>query len=138
MSKNRKPAAIPLSHVLERPDFLARSLKVERRFAENNPQLYDALVDLMTEKAAVGQRFENGRRRGTIGPIRAAIRRNLAGDATLTNEQLWQLLMAKPPKGLTFCDNRLGRYIEGPLASKNTGWDRFRNMAAEERKRLSG
>jgi hypothetical protein len=137
--KKKKPTAIPLSHLLGHPDILNRSLKTERRFAENDPRLYDALIDLLTEKAAAGQVFENGRKPGTISPIRAAIRKALAAGAELSNEQLWRMLVAKPPRGFTFYDTkRLGRYIEGSTADKGMEWARFRNICAEERKRLSG
>ena len=138
MSKKKtpKPTGIPLESFLDNPKDLARHLKVEPRFAENNPPLYSAFIDTMAEHAAFGRPFKKGRKANTVSPIRRAIRRALKANPTLKNAQLWAQIGKAPPKGYTFQDNRLGKYIEGPSAGSDMSYARFRNVASEERKAL--
>jgi len=138
MSKKKTPkqTSIPLGALLDRDGELARHLKAEHRFAENNPKLYGALLDMMSDGAAHGRKFITGRKSGTVSPIRKAIQKALKANPTLKNAQLWMQIGKAPPKGYTFQDNRIGKYIEGQSAGSNMGYDRFCNVAAEERKAL--
>jgi hypothetical protein len=137
MSKKKittAPKAIPLDALLTSPA-TARALKLERQFADNSPQLYEALIDLMADRAATGQKFKAGRKPGTGGQIRMAIRKALAKAPALRNKALWERIKSNPPRGFTFFETaRFGRYIEGPHADDGMGYSRFCNVASEERK----
>lgn len=67
------------------------------------------------------------------GPIRKAIRRLLKRAPGMRNAELWAEIASNPPRGWTAFDNRLGRYFEGPGAGENMNWQRFCNIASEER-----
>jgi len=69
------------------------------------------------------------------GPIRKAIERLLKRKPDMTNAELWVAIAAKPPRGWSACDNRLGRYLEAPSVG-NVSLARFKNIASEVRKAL--
>ena len=69
------------------------------------------------------------------GPIRAAIARELRKNPKIKNLELFRILTGKPPKGWTFCDNDVGRYIEGP-GGKNMGYSRFSEVCLAERNKI--
>jgi hypothetical protein len=83
-----------------------------------------------------GKKFSVGRKVGTVGPVRAAIRRYLKRSPTARTAEIWSSLESKPPRGWEFFDNRFGRYIEtnGP---ESTSYRRFGNIVSEERKLLA-
>lgn len=95
-----------------------------------------ALVDEFLK--TVAEKFIAGRKPGTAGPIRKAIRRLLEKSPDLKNAGLWAELSVKPPKGWTFFDNHLGKYAEGPKGGQNMNYSTFRNVAALERKAFKG
>lgn len=66
------------------------------------------------------------------GPIRVAIAKQLKKNTSLKNPELFRIIASKPPKGWTFYDNSVGRYIEGP-GNKNMDYARFCNVCSEER-----
>lgn len=76
------------------------------------------------------------------GPVRKAIERLLKKQPSMKNAELWQALKTRPPKGYTVCENRQGRYIEGPTPRDRSNnrpemtEARFRNICAEVRKEL--
>ena len=83
-----------------------------------------------------GNKF-TGRKPGAIGTVRKFIRAALKKNPATTNDQLWAAIVKRPPRDWSPIESpRLGRYVEGPTAAENVGWPRFRNIAAEERKRL--
>src|SRR4029434_8626908 len=82
----------------------------------------------------LGRKMTAGRKPGTVGPIRLAIRTVLAKTPAIKNDPLWEVLKAKPPQGWTFYENKLGRYIEGPKPTDGMGWRSFCNAASDERK----
>lgn len=84
-----------------------------------------------------GKKFKEGRQSGTKGPIRREIARLLKKQPKATVEELWMAIKARPPKGCTVMENRLGRYIEGPGAGKEMQYARFRNVCILERKALT-
>lgn len=53
----------------------------------------------------------------------------------MTNPALWGAIKAKPPRGWEVCENRVGKYIEGPNMA-NMSYERFCNVCGEERKKL--
>lgn len=86
------------------------------------------------EAATMSKNFTDGRKKGSIGPVRRFIRKTLKGKPKATNEALWDAIKAKPPKGWTPMENaRHGRYIEGPASDDEVKWTTFCNYAAKER-----
>lgn len=92
----------------------------------------------MLDAARIGVKFKRGRKPKTGGPIRKAIARLLAKSPDMKNAELWKAIDSKPPRGWTVCDNRSGKYIEGPKASDGMNYARFCNVAAEERRTRKG
>jgi len=85
-----------------------------------------------------GAKFSPGRDKGAGGPVRRAIKALLTKAPGMKNAELWERVKARPPRGWTAYDNRVGRYIEGPTPAQVTSYSRFCNIAAEERKALRG
>ena len=81
--------------------------------------------------------FPPGRPKGAVGPIRKAIAKLLKANHAMKNAQLWDALKVQPPRGWAFCENRAGKYVEGPKAADNMAYARFCNVCAEERKNLT-
>ena len=92
----------------------------------------------MLDAAKAGVKFKQGRKPNTSGPIRKAIVRLLAASPDMKNAELWGAIKAKPPRGWKVCDNRVGKYIEGPKASDGMNYARFCNVASEARKQNKG
>jgi hypothetical protein len=88
-------------------------------------------VDALRKSAALGRKFNVGRKPGTGGPIRKAIAALLRGNPTLKPRELWRTLKEDPPNGWAFCENSLGKYIDGP-AGHNMSYARFSNVCKEE------
>jgi hypothetical protein len=92
---------------------------------------------LQVQKLALrGRKFELGRKPGSAGPIRRAIVRALKCDPSLKPRDLWAMLADAPPRGWTFRENRVGKYIEGPKGGQGMSYARFQNVAKEERDKL--
>ena len=71
------------------------------------------------------------------GPVKAFIRASLEKKPDAKNEELWDAIMARPPKGWKAMETiRLGRYLEGPKPSDEVKWKSFCTYAWSERKRL--
>jgi len=86
--------------------------------------------------ARTGKKFtDNAGKLRKGGPIRRAIARELKNNRALKNRDLWQILANKPPKGWTFNDNNLCKYIEGPKAGDGMGYGRFSEICLEERQK---
>ena len=90
-------------------------------------------LENLTPVARLGKKFSSGRKVGTVGPVRAAIRRYLKKRPYAKTAEIWGHFESKPPRGWEFFNNRLGRYIEtkGP---ESTSYRRFGNIVSEERK----
>ena len=85
--------------------------------------------------ADTGRRFRGGRKAGSAGPVRLAIRRVLSRNSTASALQVWEAINTRPPKGMALYDSpRLGKYIE-TKGRKDTGWARFQTIVSEERNR---
>jgi hypothetical protein len=102
------------------------------RYAVSRGKLAGLRV-LAGEQAEHGQRFKEGRKNGTSGPIRKAIARLLAKTPTMKNPELWSAIKKNPPRGWQAFDSpRLGKYLEsGPQQSMT--YKTFCNICAEER-----
>jgi DNA-binding transcriptional MerR regulator len=91
--------------------------------------------ELLIPKAKLGKKFSAGRKPGTAGPVRRAIRRYLKSDSQARAAQIWSGLKSKPPKGMEFYESSQGPYIwtEG---HGQTQYAQFRNLVTMERQLL--
>ena len=80
----------------------------------------------------LGQKFMDGRKVNTGGPIRKAIARLLKKNPAMKNPELWAAVTAMPPRGWTVYGDR--KYLEGP-GVKNMSQGRFFTVCGEERKK---
>lgn len=123
------------------PDEIYQEIITLAHFQEAARRGKEAGLALLTDpdhagQAIQGKKFRDGRKPGTISPVRKFIRAALKKNPASTNNELWDAIVKRPPKGWTPIESpRLGRYIERPRPAGNVGWARFRNIAAEERKR---
>ncbi len=99
--------------------------------------ILSAYAGLDFHTTEVGRKFIKGRKPNTGGRIRKAIAKVLKKNPDLKNPELWAVLAAKPPNGWEFCDNRQGKYIEGPnIKQDHMVYRRFCTVCGEERKKL--
>lgn len=82
--------------------------------------------------AMTGEKFKRGRKQGTVGRVRKAIRALLKKDSRLMPREIWEQLKKSPPREWQFYDNRAGEYIEYP--GGETSRAQFNNICSEERK----
>jgi hypothetical protein len=102
-------------------------------------QHFNTFVEMTLKPLAnqrLGEKFKQGRKLGTVGPIRKKIAALLKRYPSMKNEELWAKIAARPPNGWAAMDNRLGRYFEGPTASDNMSYATFIKRASDERKKL--
>lgn len=119
---------------------------VERAHLARNGELLESRFETLTiglkaaahtiPLAVIGQKFNQGRKVNSGGPIRKSIARELNKNPALKNPELWAAVAAKPPKGWAAFDNRVGKYLEGPQ-NKNMNYERFCTVCGEERKKLN-
>lgn len=83
----------------------------------------------------IGVKFTRGRKPNTGSPIRKAIAKLLEANPDMKNPELWAALKNKTPRGWAFCENQVGKYIEGPKM-ENMNYERFCNVCGEERKKV--
>lgn len=92
---------------------------------------------LAGEQAEHGQRFKDGRKLGSGGPVRKAIAKFLAKNPAMKNPELWEAMKKKPPRGWQTYENvRLGKYLEGPASTESMKYGRFCTVCGEERKKV--
>jgi hypothetical protein len=95
----------------------------------------EGLRVLAGNQAVHGQRFSDGRKRGTVGSLRKLINEMLAERPSARNSDLWRQIEIASPNGFQTCYTaQLGKYIEGPEGA--TGYKRFCNICSEERRAL--
>lgn len=82
--------------------------------------------------ALTGEKFKSGRKPGTVGTVRKAIRSLLKKKPGMKNPEIWEHLKRNPPRDWEFCDNRMGEYIEHQ--DGETKRAQFNNICGEERK----
>jgi len=85
-----------------------------------------------------GASFRGGRLKGSVGPLRMAIRAAFEARGVMNNRELWAYLREQQPAGLQF-SGKAGEslaevFIDGGIGSKD--WTYFVNRATEERKVL--
>jgi hypothetical protein len=93
---------------------------------------FAGLEDNLKDK---GRKFPPGRRPGSGSKVRLFVRRYLKTHRTASAIAVWDAIAAKPPKGVTVCDNSVGKYIETDGAP-DTGYRRFANIVTEEKNRF--
>lgn len=91
--------------------------------------------------AHTGAKFTTGRKLNALGPLAKAVRLHLNKHLSDNAESIWNALSDKPPKGLTFHNNRIGKYVEYDKRTftgnlKNTGYTTFANTVSAQRKSL--
>lgn len=84
-------------------------------------------------QARHGLKFKDGRKAGTVGPVRQFVRKYLSKHPQADTAEVWIALKRKPPKGLTVHDpfERSKRRIDwsdGP-----TSYPQFRNIVSSEK-----
>lgn len=97
---------------------------------------------LAGDQAEHGQRFKDGRKPGSGGPIRKAIAKLLAKNPTMKNPDLWGAIKKKPPKGWSAEEPRYFNF-EPELLGPNPETDhmsyrRFCTVCGEERRKVKG
>ena len=92
-------------------------------------------MELLIPSAKLGKKFSAGRKPGTAGPVRRAIRRYLKSDSRARAAQIWSGLKAKPPKGMEFYESTQGPYI-WTAGHGETKYAHFRNLVTMERQLL--
>lgn len=95
----------------------------------------EGLACLAGDQARHGQKFKDGKKIGSVGPIRKEIAKLLGNNPQMKTPELWSTIAKKPPKGWTVCENRQGKYIEGPKVSDGMGYRRFESVVSAERKK---
>lgn len=135
---------LPEEHLLESAlPFAVASLSVEGDIAKNWNQHLQTEIERLEPLAHTGAKFKAGRKSNSLGPLAKAVRSHLKESIDSSAKEVWSALSAKPPKGLTFCDNRAGKYVEYDKRTvagnlKDTNYPRFRNIVTEQRKYLKG
>ena len=92
-----------------------------------------ALREFDADDAAHGKTMRDGRKRGTVGPVRLAVRKALKRSPDDSAAQVWSAIKAKPPKGMALYETpKLGKYIQSDGAP-DTGYRRFATIVSEEK-----
>lgn len=86
--------------------------------------------------ALYGQVMKQGRKPGTVGPIRKAIKRILKRHPSYSPLDIWNSFFHNPPKGWTITHDRNGRRIKAPNAGNGMAYRRFCNIVSDEKGRL--
>lgn len=94
-------------------------------FADKREQF---LVPLATH----GKTMRKGRKVGTVGPVRAWLRKYMTKHPEATAAEAWAAIAKRPPKECTAHDNLLGKYIED-VGNKSTSYRQFANLVSLER-----
>lgn len=83
-----------------------------------------------------GRKFK-GRKKGSEGPVKTAVRKLLKKNPKMKNAKIWESLQNALPRGWLVCENRAGKYIEGKTADQGCGYTRFLNICSEVRAELN-
>lgn len=88
-------------------------------------------------QARHGQKFKDGRKDGTVGPVRAFVRKYLAKHSEAKAAEVWKEIKRRPPKGVTVHEpfelsKRRIDWAAGP-----TSYAQFSNIVSSERGRLT-
>ena len=119
--------------------FAVASLTVEGEIAKHWNRNLQTEIARIAPYAQKGLKFKGGRKTNSPGPLAKAVRAHLKKSIDSSAKQVWSALAAKPPKELSFFDNRTGKYVEygkraGTGNLKSTGYRRFETIVSEQRK----
>lgn len=81
---------------------------------------------------AHGVKFHPGRKPGSVGTVRAWVKKYMRKHPDAMPAQAWDALKERPPRGCTVYENRLGKYIETEGAP-DTGRVWFGTIVGQER-----
>ncbi len=87
---------------------------------------------LSDDLVSLGRKMAAGRKRGSVGKVRAWVRRYVSRNPKAEAAAAWAAFKLRPPKGCTVYENRVGRYIE-TAGQPDTGYARFRNILRDEK-----
>jgi hypothetical protein len=94
----------------------------------------DEAVRALRPKAAVGEKFTAGRKKGSVGRLRMWVRTFIGKYPTASAAQAWAALAKRPPKGFTVVEGfRAHVWVDG---AGETGLARFKNIVSEERRAM--
>mgnify|MGYP000154951019 CR=1 FL=1 len=120
-----------------------RDLAIACEVAGNVDAVYFALAYFQTQikwhsehtvvmpYAAKGARFKPGRPKGSISPVRAALRKFMAKHPKATAAEAWEAFKIKPPTGCRVHEGWGLEYISD--GKTDTSYARFANLVSEER-----
>jgi hypothetical protein len=91
-----------------------------------------APVDGLLPIGAKGAKFKPGRPKGSVGVVRLFVRRYMKTHRDATAADAWGAIKARPPAGVTVCENPVGKYIETTGAA-DTCYRTFANIVSKER-----
>ena len=134
----------PAEHFLESAlPFVVQSLSVDAEVSKRWSESLRAENQRLASLADTGAKFTTGRKPQAVGPLARAVRKHLKDCRDDNPEAVWVALAAHPPKGMTFQNNRQGRYVEFDKRTfkgnlKNSDYRNFANTVYRERKRLLG
>ncbi|WP_018229670.1 hypothetical protein [Methyloversatilis universalis] len=77
-----------------------------------------------------------GRKKGSEGPVKTAVRKLLKKNPKMKNAKIWESLQNALPRGWLVCENRAGKYIEGKTAGQGCNYPRFQVICSEVRATL--
>jgi hypothetical protein len=134
-------AELPSEYLLESAlPYAVASLTVESEVSKLWNKDLQTEIERLLPLANKGAKFK-GKKLGALGPLAKAVRQRLKRWPDESAKSIWNALSDSPPKGLTFCDNRAGKYVEydkrtfkGSL--KNTNYRRFANIVSEQHTKL--
>lgn len=131
------------------PDYLLKSalpyavdsLTVESEVSRLWSEALQSRIERLEPLANTGAKFATGRKPEALGPLAKAVQRHLKDCRDDNPKAVWGALAAHPPKGMTFHDNRHGKYVEFDKRTfkgnlKNSDYRNFANIVYRERKRL--
>jgi len=108
--------------------------KLNQYLAENQ---IDAFTLVRLDEIQKARKF-SPRQRDLISPIRTSIRRLLKKNPAIKNNDLWEKISSKPPKGWCAYDSpSLGKYFEcEDKLEKSMNYKTFANTVSKERRLL--
>ena len=112
------------------PEEIALDFLVHSRLVESRQVMQE--IARLQPIAAHGEVSLKNRKQGRLKPVNAMVKGYLSKNPEASAEMVWNALKAKPPRGHSFCDNRIGRYIEKD-AKTIMEWPRFKNVVSEHR-----
>jgi hypothetical protein len=118
-------------------EFVGLLLKLTHNYPYTRLERVFEPIDGQLPKGQLGEKFMRGRKPESGSLLRRPIRAALRTGEAKTAAQVWAVLKANPPKGVSFHDARWGeaKYVETE-GRHRTGYRRFANIVSEEKRKL--